>query len=320
MNRLQANALLLLAGAIWGMGFVAQAKAMDSIGPFLFIALRFLVACAVVLPFALLESSNHRRLQKAATSPSETSSDIDALMDFHLLGVNDVGKFCLIGLALFAGMACQQVGLLSTSVTNSGFLTGLYVVFTPLIAIALFKDRPHPVIWPAAILALLGIFLLSGGDLGALMVGDGLTILSAVFWSLQVVMIARFVSQSGRPLALSIVQFLVTALLSLGVALISEPIVWAGIVDAAPEVLYTGIFASGIAFTLQVIGQRYTTAPQAAIFLSSEAPFAALFAFLWLGERMGIIGIGGCMLIFASMLLVELLPEWKARRLQASGS
>lgn len=318
MNRLQANALLLLAGAIWGMGFVAQAKAMDSIGPFLFIALRFIVACAVVLPFALMESSNHRRQNRVADSTLLIVGDNTKAGHFHLLTMNDVGKFCLIGLALFAGMACQQVGLLSTSVTNSGFLTGLYVVFTPLIGIALFRDRPHPVIWPAAILALLGIYLLSGGNLGALVVGDLLTILSAVFWSLQVVMIARFVGQSGRPLALSFVQFFVTGLLALIVAIALEPIVWVGIVDAAPEILYTGVFASGIAFTLQVIGQRYTTAPQAAIFLSSEAPFAALFAFLWLGERIGVIGVGGCVLIFLAMMLVELLPEWQARRSRAA--
>ena len=132
------------------------------------------------------------------------------------------------------------------------------------------------------------------------------------------VMIARFVGQSGRPLALSFVQFLVTAMLGATVALIYEPIVWNRIVDAAPEILYTGVFASGLAFTLQVIGQRYTTAPQAAIFLSSEAPFAAVFAFLWLGERIGLAGVAGCALIFASMLIVELVPAWKSRQVASA--
>jgi len=318
MNRLQANAVLLLAGATWGMGFIAQAKAMDSVGPFLFIGLRFLVACAVVLPFAMLESSRHQRQAVNRALPADTDVAHAAhAAHAHLLTRDDIAKFCLIGLTLFAGMACQQVGLLSTSVTNSGFLTGLYVVFTPIICVALFKDRPHPVIWPAAVLALSGIFLLSGGDPGALVIGDVLTIFSAFFWALQVVMIARFVGQSGRPLALSLTQFLVTAVLALLVAVILEPIVWSAIIDAAPEILYAGVFASGIAFTLQVIGQRYTTAPQAAIFLSSEAPFAALFAFLFLGERIGVLGVGGCVLIFSAMLLVELVPEWQVKRLQA---
>lgn len=301
MSRLQANALLLLAGAIWGMAFIAQATAMDDIGPFLFVALRFCVASLVVLPFAIIEARRSKKLGN-----SETSTN---------LNTRDIGKFCLIGTALFAGMATQQVGLLSTSVTNSGFLTGLYVVFTPLIAIALFREKQHPIIWPSAVIGTTGIFFLSGGDLGELVLGDVLTIVSAVFWALQMVMIARFVGETGRPLALSLVQFLVPAVLALLLAIALEPIVLDSIISALPEILYTGILGSGVAFTLQVIGQRYTTAPQAAIFLSSEAPFAALFAFLFLGERLGFIGIGGCMLILSAMLLVELVPEIQKRRM-----
>ena len=296
MKRWQANLVLLIAGATWGMGFVAQATAMDSIGPFLFIALRFIVASVVVLPFALIEG---RRESSSQAAPLATS---------------DWLKFCLIGTCLFAGMATQQVGLLSTSVTNSGFLTGLYVVFTPLLGIVLFREFPHRITWIAAILALTGIYLLSGGDLGKLVIGDALTIGSAVFWALQVVMIARFVGQSGRPLALSFVQFFVTGAIALVCALLLEPIVWSGILAAAPQILYAGVIASGLAFTLQVVGQRYTSAPQAAIFLSSEAPFAAFFAYLWLGERVGPIGVAGCVLIFVAMLAVELVPQWRAKK------
>ncbi len=296
MKRWQANLVLLLAGATWGMGFVAQATAMDSIGPFLFIALRFFVATAVVLPFALNES----RRQRLREDTPLTASD--------MLG------FGLIGISLFAGMATQQVGLLSTSVTNSGFLTGLYVVLTPILGVILFREFPHRITWVAAILSLVGIYLLSGGDIGALVIGDVLTIGSAICWALQVVMIARFVGQSGRPLALSIMQFAVTGALAMFFALLLEPISWSSIVAAGPQILYAGIFASGFAFTLQVIGQRYTSAPQAAIFLSSEAPFAALFAFWWLGERVGLIGLAGCALIFIAMLAVELVPQWAGSR------
>lgn len=296
MKRWQANLVLLLAGATWGMGFVAQATAMDSIGPFLFIALRFAVATIVVLPFALHESGKHRL---SGASP---------------LTMSDMLGFGLVGISLFAGMATQQVGLLSTSVTNSGFLTGLYVVLTPILGVLLFREFPHRVTWVAAILSLVGIYLLSGGNIGALVIGDLLTIVSAACWALQVVMIARFVGQSGRPLALSVTQFAVTGGIALLFALLLEPIYWSSIVAAGPQILYAGIFASGFAFTLQVIGQRYTSAPQAAIFLSSEAPFAALFAFWWLGERVGMIGLAGCVLIFIAMLAVELVPLWGASR------
>lgn len=288
MSRASANLLLLLAGAVWGMGFVAQATAMESIGPFLFVALRFVVATAVVAPFAWRES------RRAAVS-GDTALDGSMLV-----------RFMLIGLALFGGMATQQVGLLTTSVTNSGFLTGLYVVVTPLLAVALFGARPQPAVWPAAALATAGIWLLSGGDFGALVVGDLLTVVSAVFWALQVVLIGRFVGASGRPLALSLVQFACVAAIAGLVALLREPFALAAVREAAPSILYAGLFASGLAFTLQVIGQRYTTAPQAAIFLASEAPFAALFGALFRDERVGALGLGGCALILAAMLLVEL--------------
>jgi drug/metabolite transporter (DMT)-like permease len=208
-------------------------------------------------------------------------------------------------------MATQQVGLLTTSVTNSGFLTGLYVVFTPILAVLLYRNMPHPVTWVAALLSLMGIYFLSGGDLGQLVKGDILTIFSAMFWGLQVVLIARFVGESGRPLALSQVQFTITAVLALLAALVIEPIEWGGILEVAPQILYAGIFASGFAFTIQVIGQRYTSATQAAIFLSAEAPFAALFAFIFLDEKISSIGFLGCALILAAMLAVELVPQWQ---------
>ncbi len=307
MKRWHANLLLLIAGAVWGMGFVAQASAMDSIGPYLFIGLRFIVATVVILPFVILE---HRRSQGAARVNGAQALPGAALP----LSNRDVFKFILIGCSLFMGMATQQVGLLTTSVTNSGFLTGLYVVFTPVLGILLFRTLPHPIIWVAAILALLGIYMLSGGDLRQLVVGDVLTIASAAFWALQVVLIAQFVGDTGRPLALSFVQFVTTAVLALAIAISIEEIEWQAIVAVAPQILYAGMFASGLAFTLQVIGQRYTSAPQAAIFLSSEAPFAALFAYLWLNEKIAVLGLLGCVLILTAMLSVELVPLWMKKK------
>lgn len=306
MKRWHANILLLLAGAIWGMGFVAQASAMHSIGPYLFIALRFVVASLVILPFTLLESRKIRHLDNGEANGGRET-------DAQVLTFGDYCKFGVIGLCLFAGMATQQVGLLTTSVTNSGFLTGLYVVFTPVLGVMLYRSKPHPVTWVAALLSLVGIYFLSGGALGQLVKGDILTIFSAMFWALQVVLIARFVAQSGRPLALSQVQFTITAAMALLVAIAIEPIQWSGVLDAAPQILYAGVFASGFAFTIQVIGQRYTSAPQAAIFLSAEAPFAALFAYFFLSEKITTLGYFGCALILGAMLTVELVPQWQAR-------
>ncbi|MEI2302323.1 DMT family transporter [Ensifer sp. MJa1] len=297
MTRIQANLFLLVSGAIWGAGFVAQSTAMDSISPFWFITLRFAIATLVAMPLAIMET-------KRAAEPLKLST---------------VRNFIFIGLALFAGAATQQLGLLDTSVTNSGFLTGLYVVFVPVLSVLFLRRKPHWVIWPGALMALFGIFLLSGGALSALTGGDYLTIVCALFWAVQMLLIGIFAPSSGRPMLLSMTQFAVCAVLGFLVAIRTGPLSFAAVDGALFEILYAGIFSSGVAFILQVVGQRYTTAPQAAIFLSSEALFAALFGVLLLGEVITPIGYAGCAIIFAAMLTVELVPELtKGRRAEAA--
>lgn len=292
MPRHLANLLLLLAGAIWGMGFVAQSTAMEDIGPFLFVGLRFLVAALLLAPFAILES-------RRAAEPVSVS---------HRRG------FVLIGLSLFLAMALQQFGLTITTVTNSGFLTGLYVVFVPFISLLVLRQRPHPVIWPAVLMTFTGIWLLAGGSIAALNAGDHLTIGSAFMWAVQVILVGRYVGPSGRPLTLSFVQFALAAALGLGFGLATEPFDLASVAAALPEILFAGIVATGLAFTFQVIGQRYTTAPQAAIFLSTESLFAALFGAVLLGERVPVLGYAGGLLIFLAILLAELGPTARPRR------
>lgn len=297
MSRPRANLLLLLAGAIWGMGFVAQSTAMASLGPLLFVALRFAVATLAVLPLALRES---RRAERA-------------------LGPREWATFAGIGLLLTGGMIVQQIGMQWTSVTNAGFLTGLYVVMVPFFSVLLLRQWPHGVVWPGAALAFAGIFFLSGGELSAMTRGDWLNIVCACFWAVQVLFIGRHAALSGRPIALAISQFAICATVAFTGALLFEHLAWAGVADALPEILYAGIISGGVAFTLQIIGQRYTTAPQAAIFLSTEAVFAALFAAIVLGERLPPSGLLGCGMIFAAILIVELVPML-TRRTAPAGS
>jgi drug/metabolite transporter (DMT)-like permease len=287
MSRLQANLILVLTAAIWGAGFVAQDSAMAHLGALWFVGLRFLIAFFVALPLAVRE---HRQV----AAP---------------LAGKELATFAMIGLALFGGASTQQLGLLTTSVTNSSFLTGLYVIIVPIMSVIVLRKLPHWIVWPAALLATTGIYYLSGGDLAQLTIGDLLTIVCALFWATQVLLVGIFAPGSQRPMALSAMQFLICALGGLILAAFLEPVAIGDIVDAAPELLYAGLFSSGVAFILQVIGQRWTTAPQAAIFLSSESLFGALFGAILLGERMGWVGYIGCALIFIAMLLVELVPE-----------
>lgn len=292
MTRLQANLTLLLAAAIWGGGFVAQSTAMAKIEPFWFVGLRFAIAAFAVLPFALMEA-------RRAASP---------------VGFKGWRGFGYVGLALFGGAITQQIGLLTTTVTNSSFLTGLYVVFVPVISVIALRRYPHWIVWPAAGLSLTGIFLLSGGELERLTTGDMLSIVCAFFWGIQIILAGVFVTATGRPLALSLTQFSVCSLCCLAIAPWIEPISVEAILSAGREILYVGLVSSGLAFVLQVIGQRYTTAPQAAIFLSSEALFGGLLGALLLEEILPPLGYLGCAIIFSAMLLVELVPELARRK------
>lgn len=286
MTRGQANFLLLLSGAIWGMGFVAQSEAMAAIGPLLFIGLRFVMATLVTLPFAWREGAR-------------AGQALDGRVWL---------SFLFVGVLLFAGMVAQQYGLLTTTVTHSGFLTGLYVVMAPLAGVLLFRQWPHPVVWLAAVCALFGIWLLSGGAVGGFATGDWLTILCAAIWSLQIIFMGRLATSSGRPVALAVTQFAFCALFGLGLALLFEPFRLHDIWKAMPEIVYSGVFSGGLAFTLQAVAQRYTSAPQAAIFLSSEAVFAALFGMIFLGEGLPAKGLIGCAFILAAMLATEIVP------------
>jgi len=292
MTRVQANLILLLTAAIWGAAFVSQNLAMKSMGPLWFVGIRFMIGFLVVLPFALRED-------RKSPKPLSLKSGL---------------TFGLCGVALLAGAVTQQIGMQTATVTNASFLTGLYVIIVPVLSVLVLKKMPHWIIWPAAALALAGIFYLSGGELSRLTTGDYWLILCAFCFGLQVFLVGIFISGSDRPLGLSAIQFLVTGASALVVAAIFEPVTWEGLKEAAPHLLYSGVVSSGIAYTLQVVGQRWTTAPQAAIFLSSESLFGAFFGALMLGERILPLGYFGCALIFIAMLLVEIVPELTKKR------
>ncbi|MCM2403480.1 DMT family transporter [Rhizobium sp. S153] len=296
MSRIQANLVLLLAAAIWGGGFIAQSQAMKWLGPNWFNALRFGLATLAVLPFAMREAAKSRQS----------------------LTRRDWMWSVFVGLSLLAAQTTQQMGIQNTTVTNASFLTGLYVILVPLIAVFVLSRRPHWIVWPAAALTLFGILLLSGGSLSALNSGDALIILCAVFIAIQITLTPIAVGNSDRPLALAVTQFAVCAAGAGMGAVAFEPIDVQSITSALPEILYGGLLSSGLAFSLQIIGQRYTTASQAAIFLSAEALFGALLGAIILSETLPTVGYLGCALIFAAILMVELVPELTRRRLAVS--
>jgi drug/metabolite transporter (DMT)-like permease len=277
---------------IWGSAFVAQRLGMDSIGPFLYSGLRFGLAALILLPVLRWLETRSSNGSRAPLEP----------LNRQLLrgGV-------LMGLALALGINLQQVGLLFTSVTNSGFITGLYVIIVPLLGLFI-GHKTGLGIWLGASLAVVGMFLLSVGDGFVVASGDWLQLAGAFVWGVHVLLVGFFAGRHD-PLRLALVQFITCAVISLLLALIFEEIQWQSIIAAGPAILYGGVFGVAIGFTLQVVAQKDAIASHAAIILSLEAVFAAIAGALLLGETLELRGYFGCALMFAGMLLAQLWPK-----------
>lgn len=283
---LRADILMLITAAIWGAAFVAQRLGMDAIGPFLYTGLRFALGALVLLPllYLLPRGEHHEPMNRGL-----------------LLGG------VLMGLALSLGINLQQVGLLFTSVTNSGFITGLYVIIVPLLGLLL-GHRTGMGTWIGALLAVGGMFLLSVGDNFQVARGDWLQLAGAVVWGVHVLLVGFFASRHD-PVRLAILQFITCAVISLALALALEDIRLDAIVSAGPAILYGGVIAVAIGYTLQVVAQKHAIASHAAIILSLEAVFAAIAGALMLSESLHARGYLGCALMFVGMLVAQLWPQ-----------
>src|SRR3990167_8814383 len=286
---LRADILMLLTAIIWGSAFVAQRLGMDHIGPFLYTGLRFALAALVLLPLLAYTAAKQ-------TIPGEPWSNRGLLFGGAMMG-----------LVLALGINLQQVGLLFTSVTNSGFITGLYVIIVPLIGLFI-GHKTGLGIWLGACLAVVGMFLLSVGEGFTVASGDWLQLAGAFVWATHVLVVGIFAKRHD-PLRLAFLQFAVCAVISLALALVFEPIVLATIVQAGPAIFYGGVIAGGIGYPLQVVAQKHAIASHAAIIFSLEAVFAALAGSLFLDESLQLRGYIGCALMFVGMLIAQLWPR-----------
>ncbi len=284
-SRLQADLMLLAVSVIWGSAFVAQRIAAVQSGTFWFNGLRFLLGAVFLLPFYLVR----RKDRQAPILPPAR----------NLPGI------VLAGALLWGGAALQQAGLQYTTAGNAGFITGLYVVLIPIF-LAVFWRRPARLaVWVAAGMAVIGMYLLSSqGQLDQLNPGDLLELAGAVFWALHVIVIGILVQRMDL-LQLVIGQYTVCAALSLVSGLLFEPGGLPALADSWGAILYTGLLSVGVGYTLQAAGQRVAPAADAAIILSTEAVFAALFGWLILNEIFTPVQVLGCAIIFAGMLLAQ---------------
>jgi drug/metabolite transporter (DMT)-like permease len=291
MSRLSADLVLLLCAAVWGVAFLFQKSAMDHIGPLAFIAARGALAAVALAPLAVRE---HRR---AAGPPARGYLAIA----------------CWGGLAFFIAAWLQQAGIVTATVTNTGFLTALYVVITPFLVWG-WSGRPaNPIVWPAAALSAFGTWLLGGGTLGSFSQGDLLVALSAVMWAAHVV-ITGAAARFARPIGFTAIQFALVGALGAAGAAFLETVTIDGLVGAAPDIAYVGLLSSALTFTLLTLALQYAPPSEVAVVVSLETVFAALAAYLVLGERLGALGWVGASLIMLAGLLIQVGSAFRTRR------
>ncbi len=288
----RSNLLLMLSAVIWGFAFVAQRLGMEHVGPFTFNAVRFALGAALLLP--VLALTRRRRAAMTTEGPKPGASAT-------------LAAGAALGLILFIGSSLQQTGLVYTTAGKAGFITGLYVIFVPLLGLA-WGQRTAAGAWAGALMAIAGLYLLSFTGTWTLATGDTLVLLSAVAWALHVQLVGWLVRRYDVIL-LACLQFAVCSLFSLLVSLAREATTIQDLRGAALPILYAGLLSTGVAFTLQVVAQRHARPAHTAIILSTEAVFAVLGGWMILGEQLSLRMMAGCALMLGGMLLAQLGPQ-----------
>jgi drug/metabolite transporter (DMT)-like permease len=287
--------MLLLTAIIWGLAFVAQRIGAAYVGPFTFNGVRFALGSLSLIPLILFLNG-----RPPSVGLQDGSSDRGSLRIVVPAGL-------VAGLVLFAGASLQQAGLMyaDTTAGKAAFITGLYIVIVPLLGVFV-KRYAGLSTWLGAVVALVGLYFVCIKQGFSISFGDLLELVGAFFWAGHILLIDHFTNQKVNALKLACTQYAVCSLLSLATALGFEAITLTGLRDAAIPILYGGILSVGIAYTLQIFGQKHAQPAPAAIILSLEMVFAAIGGAIVLHEGLGARGIAGCALMFAGMLLSQL--------------
>ena len=277
-----ASGGLILTAAIWGFAFVVVKDSVDTIPPVYMVSIRYTIA-AVLLGFVLIPQ--FKKLNRY----------------YWIHGA-------VTGLMLALGYITQTIGCKYTTAGKNAFLTTIYVILIPLISWPLNKKRPHFVVFLSAVMALVGIGLLAlrneGGVLG-FNVGDILTLICGLFYALHIIFTAKF-SQDKNPVILTWIQFIVAAVFSWSVSPLIDGSFSVALLKSSRVIfsmLYLGIFSSLVAFLLQNICLKYMESSLASLFLSLESVFGVIFSTIFLRERMTLVMIIGCVLIFAAITI-----------------
>lgn len=282
----RSHSLLLLASFIWGFSNVSQQNILQFLGPITTVGLRCLLASIVVLPFAWNAKRDFPRIRHSG----------------KLLAVVTAVTFGL-------GVCLAQIGIGYTTVINTSFFINTWTVITPICIWFLQRVKPGKFTLLAAGITLVGTFLMAGGSLDALTIGDVLCLLAAFVYSIWAICLTEFVRKFDGALLISLFQFVVTGIFCIIFGLLTESFNWQTLPNAIPDLLILGVLSTGFGYVLQAVAQTKVSASVSAVILSMEAIFGALGGVLFLGENFTTISLLGAALIFAGVILVQTTCE-----------
>lgn len=284
--------MLLITAIIWGSSFVAQSIGMKSIDAFTFTGIRTALGVIFLLPFTLI---------------------INKGFDFRK---KTLRAGLILGVVFSFAQNFQQFAFYYSTSGKIAFITAFYVFFVPLFSVIFLRKRIALLTWGSIILGLLGLFLLciNPSDLTDINFGDILALICAVFYAVQIMLIDKFLEDGVNGIQLSFMQFVVAAVLSLIAMFIFEKPVLADIKTAAPSLLYSGIMSCGIAYTLQIVGQKNASPVVASLLMCLESVFAVITASIILHEALAPREMAGCLIMFAAILISQVSETLSAKK------
>lgn len=290
--------LLFLAAVIWGVAFVAQSVGMEYVGPFTFNAVRSIIGGLVLIPCIFLLDRLKKEDGKRECSLEEKKKSRRTLI---------IGGICC-GLCLCVASNLQQIGIGYTTVGKAGFITAMYIIIVPVLGIFM-KKKIGIQIWISVVMGVIGLYLLCMTESFSLSKGDAYVLLCALVFSFHILTIDHF-SPLVDGVKMSCIQFFVSGILSGIMMFLFEKPQIGGILAAWLPILYAGAMSCGVAYTLQIVGQRDMNPTVASLILSLESVVSVLAGWVILGQKLSVKELLGCVIMFGAIILAQ-LPERK---------
>ena len=284
--------LLLITAIIWGSSFVAQSIGMQSIDAFTFTGIRTTLGMLFLLPFTLI-------INKGFDFKKET-----------------LKKGLILGVVFSIAQNFQQFAFYYSTSGKIAFITAFYMFFVPLISVVFLRKKIAVLTWLSIFIGLIGLFLLciNPEDLTSINLGDILALICAIFYAIQIMLIDKFLEDGTSGVQLSFMQFFVAAIISIIAMFIFEQPNLADIKTAAPSLVYSGIMSCGIAYTLQIVGQKHASPVVASLLMCLESVFAVITAALILHENMLPRELAGCLVMFGAIILSQVSESLSSKR------